>query len=168
MDAAAEVVAERGPSGVSMSLIAERTGVARATLYKYFVDAGALLASWHEREISRHVAELRQLAEADGDPMTRLTRVLSAYGSICQRRQHGSSSGALHADGAIVSAEVELVVFLGTLLRAAAASGAIRGDIPARELALYCVRALSATAGMTRNGVARVVTVTIDGLRSPH
>lgn len=29
-------------------------------------------------------------------------------------------------------------------------------------------RALSAAAGLTRNGVTRVVTVTIDGLRSPN
>ena len=166
LDAAGQVVAERGLSGVSMSIIAERTGIARATLYKYFVDADAVVAAWHEREIGRHLAALRQMAEADGDAMKRLTRVLSAYGAICQRRHHGPSAATLHAGGAVGDAETELVVFLESLLRDAAAAGAVRGDVPVRELALFCVRALTAAAGLTHKGVTRVVAVTIDGVRS--
>lgn len=165
LDAAAEVVAERGLTGVSMSSIAERTGIARATLYKYFVDADAVVAAWHDREVERHLVELRRTAEGDDDPMARLVRVLAAYGTICQRRHHGSSAAALHGGATVAHAEAALTGFLASLLRDAAAAGSVRGDIPVSELARYSMHALAAAAGLTDAGVTRIVTVTIAGLR---
>lgn len=165
LDAVGDVVAERGFSGVSMSTIAERTGIARATLYKYFVDADAVVVAWHEREIGRHLDQLRRLAEGDGDPMARLERVLGAYGHIRRGRDHGPTTAALHAGQRVVEAEDELVGFLESLVRDAAATGAVRGDVAAAELAAYCVHALAAAASLPKAAVDRLVAVTIDGLR---
>ena len=168
LDAVSAIVTERGLSGVSMSAVAERTGIARATLYKYFVDADAAVVAWHEREIGRHLADLRELAAASDDPMARLDGVLSAYGAICQRRHHdGASAGALHAGSAVVNAETQLLVFLESLLRDATDVGSVRADVPAKELARFCVHALSAAGGLSGKGVTRVVAVTLDGLRPP-
>jgi len=55
LDTAAALVAERGLRAVTMSQIAEETGIGRATLYKYFPDVEAILVAWHERHISAHL-----------------------------------------------------------------------------------------------------------------
>ncbi|MEP7020668.1 MAG: helix-turn-helix domain-containing protein, partial [Pseudonocardiales bacterium] len=47
LDTAATLVAERGLSAVTMSRIAEETGIGRATLYKYFPDVEAIMTAWH-------------------------------------------------------------------------------------------------------------------------
>lgn len=49
LDATAALVAEHGPLSVTMSAIAERTGVGRATVYKYFPDVESIMLAWHER-----------------------------------------------------------------------------------------------------------------------
>jgi len=55
LDAAAALVAEHGLASVTMSEIAERTGIGRATLYRYFPDVEAILLAWHERQVSSHL-----------------------------------------------------------------------------------------------------------------
>ena len=47
LDATAELIAEHGPMSVAMSAIAERAGIGRATLYKYFPDVESILVAWH-------------------------------------------------------------------------------------------------------------------------
>ncbi len=41
-----------------MLQIAEEAGIGRATPYKYFSDAEAILLAWHERQISAHLLEM--------------------------------------------------------------------------------------------------------------
>lgn len=45
METTAQLVAEGGLRGVTMSEIAERSGIGRATLYKYFPDVESILAA---------------------------------------------------------------------------------------------------------------------------
>ena len=52
LDTTAALVAEHGLRSVTMSQIAEKTGIGRATLYKYFPDVEAILPAWHERQIT--------------------------------------------------------------------------------------------------------------------
>src|SRR6266508_4210937 len=54
LDTAAKLVAEHGLRAVTMSQIAEHTGIGRATLYKYFSGVEAILLAWHERQITGH------------------------------------------------------------------------------------------------------------------
>jgi AcrR family transcriptional regulator len=54
LDTTAALVAEHGLASVTMSQIAEQTGIGRATLYKYFPDVEAILVAWHERQIAGH------------------------------------------------------------------------------------------------------------------
>ena len=49
------LAAERGRRAVTMSPIAEETGIGRATLYKYFAGVEEILLAWHERQIIAHL-----------------------------------------------------------------------------------------------------------------
>ena len=108
LDAVEALVANRGVLGVTMSQLAESTGVGRATLYKYFGDVDEVLTAWHRRHVARHLAELRDLVDRPGEPAARLRTVLEAYGRICQRRhRHGADAvmEALHRDEQLKSHE---------------------------------------------------------------
>src|SRR4030095_9575424 len=67
MDTTAALVGEHGLLSVTMSQIAEATGIGRATLYKYFPDVEAILVAWHERQISAHLQQLAELRDQAGD-----------------------------------------------------------------------------------------------------
>ncbi|MGH2817757.1 MAG: TetR/AcrR family transcriptional regulator, partial [Actinomycetota bacterium] len=54
LDTTLALVAEHGLLSVTMSQIAEETGIGRATLYKYFPDVETILLAWHERQINGH------------------------------------------------------------------------------------------------------------------
>jgi AcrR family transcriptional regulator len=63
LDATAALVAEHGLVALTMSQIAERAGIGRATLYKYFPDVQAVLTAWHERQIATHLERLTAAAD---------------------------------------------------------------------------------------------------------
>src|SRR5438045_5106191 len=79
LDAIAQLVAERGLRGVTMSQIAESTGIGRATLYKYFPDVEAILRAWHQREITGHLQQLIRARDQAQEPLAPLTAVLKAF-----------------------------------------------------------------------------------------
>ena len=60
--AAADLAAEHGPLALTMSSIADRAGIGRATLYKYFPDIESILFAWHQRELTHHLDRLRELS----------------------------------------------------------------------------------------------------------
>jgi AcrR family transcriptional regulator len=53
---------------MTMPRIAQETGIGRATLYKYFPGAGAIVAAWHGRQIAGHLEQLTRLRDQAGDP----------------------------------------------------------------------------------------------------
>src|SRR6266581_7444580 len=79
LDTTAALVAERGLASVTMSQIAERTGIGRATLYKYFPDVEAILVAWHERQVAGHLEHLAEVRDRAGDSGARLKAVLEGY-----------------------------------------------------------------------------------------
>ncbi|XVV06649.1 TetR/AcrR family transcriptional regulator [Actinosynnema sp. CA-248983] len=77
LDATAALVAEKGLLAVTMSQIAEKTGIGRATLYKYFGDVEAILLAWHERQVGVHLnllAAVRDTARGPGSGWRRCWR----------------------------------------------------------------------------------------------
>ena len=66
LDKTAALVAKDGLRSVTMSQIAEETGIGRATLYKYFPDVDAILLAWHERQVADHLALLEELPDDVG------------------------------------------------------------------------------------------------------
>lgn len=169
LDATATLVAQHGLRGVTMSQIAETTGIGRATLYKYFPDVEAILLAWHEREISEHLKQLVQARDAAGDPGARLEAVFQAYAVIAHRsRGHHDAEVAalLHRDEQVIHAEHRLRSLVRDLVRDAAAAGVVRGDVSPDELASYALHALSAAGRLpSEAAVRRLVLVTIAGLQ---
>ncbi|MEU8568287.1 TetR/AcrR family transcriptional regulator [Streptomyces pathocidini] len=166
LDTTAQLVAEGGLRAVTMSQIADRVGIGRATLYKYFSDAEAVLFAWHERQVSEHLRQLEGIGDQGGTAAERLTALLQAYAGIARRRHGGESAALLHQGEHITHAERHLQSMLEPLVSEAAAVGDLRGDVPPGELVQYCLHALTAAAGLTSEAaVGRLVAVTLDGLR---
>lgn len=169
LDTTAALVTKHGLRSVTMSQIAEETGIGRATLYKYFPDVEAILVAWHERQISAHLEHLAELREQAGGAGARLEVVLEAY-ALIRHEHHGNDLAALLHQGAHVArAQDHLRHFIRDLLREAAESGDVRDDIPPDELANYCLHALTAAGTLpSKTAVRRLVGVTLAGLRPPR
>jgi AcrR family transcriptional regulator len=171
LDATAALVSEHGLLSVTMSQIAEETGIGRATLYKYFSDVESILLAWHEREIGAHLHHLSEIRDRAGGPAEGLAAVLEAYAFISHetRRHHDSDLAALlHGDRRLAGAERELRGVIQDLLSEAAKSGDLRDDIPVDELATFCLHALAAASRLpSQAAVRRLVATTLDGLRAP-
>jgi AcrR family transcriptional regulator len=171
LDTAAVLMAEHGLRSVTMSEIAERTGIGRATLYKYFPDVEAILLAWHEREIRGHLEQLAAVRDQVDDPGKRLEVVLETY-ALISRASHGHHdaelAASLHRDEHIARAEQQLWSMVRDLLTKAAATGAVRDDVAPDELTSFCLHALGAASTLTsKAAVRRLVTVTLAGLRPP-
>ena len=168
LDTTAALVAERGFLSVTMSQIAEESGIGRATLYRYFPDVEAILAAWHEREIAGHLAQLTDVRERPGRPAERLEAVLESYARMCHeaRRHRDSELAALmHRDERVASAERRVRHMLGDLLIEAVGAGDVRDDVPADELAAYCLGALEGARRLpSKAAVRRLVGLTLAGL----
>lgn len=193
VDATAALVAAHGLLSVTMSQIAEKTGIGRATLYKYFSDVEAILLAWHERHISAHLEHLAEVRDQAGDAGERLEAVLLAYAFIShgRHRHHDAEFTALlHRDKQVARAELQVHDMIRDLLIAGAKTGDIRGDVAPDELANYCLHALAAAGSLpsrtaaggfqgihsekaaadsvqSKAAVGRLVAVTLAGLRPP-
>ncbi|RJQ54169.1 MAG: TetR/AcrR family transcriptional regulator [Actinobacteria bacterium] len=169
LDAAAALVAKHGLLSVTMSKIAEETGIGRATLYKYFPDVESILLAWHERHVTSHLGQLTALAEGTGDVLERLARVLEAYALILYgvAKAHGIDlSVFLHRGEHVGRAQERLKEVVATLLTEAAEIGRVRDDVEPEELSAYCLHALSAADSLpSKAAVHRLVQVTLTGLR---
>jgi len=174
LDTTAALVTEHGLLSVTMSQIAERTGIGRATLYKYFPDVEAILHAWHHRQITGHLERLAELRDRAGDPGQRLEAVLQAYALLSHERVSHEHPGAelaslLHRDGHVTRAQQHVHGLIKDLLAEAARAGRIRDDIAPGELASYCLHALAAASTLPSDAaVRRLVAVTLAGLHPPH
>jgi AcrR family transcriptional regulator len=167
LDATAALVAEHGLASVTMSQIAEQTGIGRATLYKYFPDVEAILLAWHERQVHAHLRQLTEIRDRGGDPYGRLEAVLHAFAEI-QHEHHGTELAAsLHRGEHMARAERALRHFFSELLALSTKTRYVRSDVAPDELAAYCLNALQAARTLpSRAAVRRLVEVTLTGLRA--
>jgi AcrR family transcriptional regulator len=170
LDTTWALVAEHGLLSVTMSQIAEQTGIGRATLYKYFPDVEAILLAWHERQVASHLVMLGELRDQAGDARQRLEAVLEAYALMSYHREHHGTEVAalLHRGEHVDRARRQLLNVVRDLLAEVAESGQLRDDVAPDELASYCLHALTAASSLpSKAAVRRLVTVTLGGLRPP-
>jgi AcrR family transcriptional regulator len=171
LDTTAALVAEHGLRSVTMSQIAEETGIGRATLYKYFSDVEAILFAWHERQITGHLEYLAEVRDqAGGDAGERLEAVLEAYALISHETpgHHDTELAAfLGRDKQIPRAKQQLRGMIRDLLTEGADTGDLRDDVPPEELASYCLHAMTAASSLpSKAAVRRLVTVIIAGVHA--
>ncbi len=169
LDTTARLVGDQGLLSVTMSQIAETTGIGRATLYKYFSDVGAILRAWHERQIKGHLEYLAEIRDQAGGAGERLEAVLDAY-AVISHETHGHHdtelAAFLHRDNRLASAEQQLRDMIRDLLAEGAKTGDFRDDVAPDELASYCLHALTAASGLSsKAAVHRLVSVIVAGLR---
>jgi AcrR family transcriptional regulator len=170
LDTTAALVAEHGLRSVTMSQIAEQTGIARATLYKYFSDVEAILVAWHERQVTNHLEYLAEVRDqAAGDAGKRLQAVLEAF-ALISHEHHGTELAALlHRGEHVARAQHELRDFIRDLVVEGAETGDLRDDVAPDELASYCLHALTAAGSLpSKAAVRRLVAVTLAGLLPPR
>jgi AcrR family transcriptional regulator len=165
-DAASVLVATHGLRSVTMSQIAEETGIGRATLYKYFSDVEAILVAWHERQITRHLEHLDHVRAQARGARAQLEAVLEAYAFISHEHLGTELAALLHRGEHVVRARRQLTDLVRDLLSEAAEDGDVRADVPSDELASYCLQALTAAGSLpSKAAVRRLVTVTLAGVR---
>jgi AcrR family transcriptional regulator len=169
LDTAAALAAKHGLRSVTMSQIAEETGIGRATLYKYFPDVETILVAWLERLIAGHVEHLVEVRDHITDPAERLKAVLEAYALIrhrAHRHRDPDLAAVLHQHDRIVRAERELHDLIGDLLEEGVVNGVVRTDVSPYELSRFCLSALDGAAGLgSVAAVHRLVDVVLTGLR---
>ena len=169
LDTTAALVVDKGLLAVTMSRIAEETGIGRATLYKYFPDVEAILGAWHERQITGHLANLAEVRDRERAARERLEAVLEAFAliSLGSRDHHDAELAAfLHRDERVARAQRQVHEMVRELLVEAVRTGDVRDDVSPDELAGFCLNALAgASRQRSKAAVRRQVTVTLDGLR---
>lgn len=166
--ATSALVQRDGLRALTMSKIAETARIGRATLYRYFSDIEAVLRSWHSDQITRHLEELAAVRVRSA-PEERLGDVLQAY-AVLSRRSHphhdADVEALLHRDHQVAQARHKVRALVSELIRDEVRVGAVRDDVPAEELASYCIHAVGAAGEATsEEAIRRVVAVTLAGLR---
>jgi AcrR family transcriptional regulator len=168
LDTTAALVAEHGLLSVTMSQIAEVTGIGRATLYKYFSDVEAILLAWHQRQITAHLEYLAEVRDRVSEAGQRLEAVLEAYALLSQEthRHHDTELAAfMHRGDQLAQPQKQLHRMIRDLVTEGADAGQLRDDVAADELASYCLHALTAASGMaSKAAVRRLVDVIMAGL----
>ena len=165
LDAVGVLVVERGVASVTMSELAARADIGRATLYHYFPDLESALRAWHERITASHLDVLQQVRLATDEPGARLRNVLLELARMSHRREGSDAAAALHRTPEALGAADRLIALVEDVVRDAVVAGIVRNDVPPRELATFCVGALeTASKFATRAAAARLVQVVLDGL----
>ena len=171
LDTTAALVAEHGLASVTMSRIAAETGIGRATLYKYFPDVEAILAAWHERHVTRHLAAPRPRPGPGRRPAAAARSRAPPPTRQITQPAHGTELAALvHRGEHVARARAAPAEFhRRPHRRGRAGRASLRDDAAPGELASYCLHALTAAGPLPRPAaVGRLVTVTLAGLRPPR
>jgi AcrR family transcriptional regulator len=166
LDTTAALVAEHGLAAVTMSRIAQETGIGRATLYKYFPDVESVMIAWHDRQVADHLGQLADVGARSGAPHERLAAVLRRYATLSTGHATHELGALLHRGEHVSHARQHLLEFVAGLISEAVTAGQVRADVPARELAAFCVNAMAAANDLPEPGaVDRLVATTLTGLR---
>ena len=143
IDAAMAIASDIGFQKVSMSEVASRTGITRATLYKYFADVDAIFVEWHRRMLEKHLAHVEAIAHGGGKAADRLTDILLFFAMIALRHHGTRFAEALHDREHARVAEERLVAVVERIVAEGIDAGTFRADLSPREAAVFLQGSLS-------------------------
>lgn len=102
LDAAAILLAERGAADFTMSDLAERSGVAVGSLYRWFPAQSSVVRALAKRHlVAGRDAAAAVVASADGPPDRRLEQALRSYLSWCGDPLVVETMRAIRADAGL-------------------------------------------------------------------
>jgi AcrR family transcriptional regulator len=167
LDTTAALVAKHGLRAVTMSRIAQETGIGRATLYKYYPDVESILIAWHERLVADHLEQLTEVRHRrDLTAAERLAAVLERYALILHEHHGTELAALLHQGPHFDRAQQHLHRLVAEMLADGAKGGELRADVSPGELATYCLHAATAATTLTsKAAVRRLIDVTLGGLQ---
>lgn len=95
--AALALVSERGMAAVTMSQLAARAGISRATLYKYFADVPHVLMAWVLEEVDRSLDRLEAELAGVEQPTAKLKVFVAELLAIWAGAEHRFGAEQLSA-----------------------------------------------------------------------
>ncbi|MDA8332893.1 MAG: TetR/AcrR family transcriptional regulator [Candidatus Dormibacteraeota bacterium] len=129
------LIAERGMSGVSMSLLAQRAGISRATLYHYFRDLEQVMLGWLELQVASFAKELTTRASAIPDPTLRLREIISTLVTYFSSLEHrmgienmGGEALSPKAARAVAAQVLPITHLIASAIQEGQGAGSFRGD----------------------------------------
>ncbi|OBA61588.1 TetR family transcriptional regulator [Mycobacterium sp. 1100029.7] len=121
---------------VSLESIARDAGVGIGTLYRHFANREALVEAIYRTELAEVAAAAGQLLEKQ-PPKIALRCWMDRYaGFVAAKREMAESLTALFNAGAVEPSQTRdrIVGAVDLLLRAGAADGSLRADVPAEDV----------------------------------
>ncbi len=115
--AALDLLRERGMAGLTMSALAERAEISRATLYHHFPDIDAVLAAWVGAEINRSLEVLMREAAQIPAPLERLQHLVDAHLTTFASQNHRMSADLFETEASPPSIRREVAARLAPLRR---------------------------------------------------
>jgi AcrR family transcriptional regulator len=162
IDAAVALVAERGLAAASMSQVAQRTGIGRATLYSYFPDVEHILLAWHDQEVERYHHALADELAAQPDALNALrlfiTRLIQGFAG-----EHGQELDASRVELSALSPDIQrqmgsatakLASLLQQTLEQGISTGQLRPDLNVQLTTGLIMRTATAAREQVRQGQA--------------
>ncbi len=181
LEAALDLLRERGLAKLTMSALAQRAGISRPTLYHLFPDVNAVLAAWVGREIENSVADLAEQARLIADPVQRLAFLVEWQARTFASQDHRLSAEHLETEtgspglrGVVEQKMAPLRELIAETVGQAVADGALRDGIDpalAADLVLGLLGAIRRrlVAGTAEPGAAAaaVMDLLLSGWRRP-
>ncbi|MBB4014567.1 TetR family transcriptional regulator [Niveibacterium umoris] len=183
LDAAHELLANRGYDQTTVDEVAAAVGIAKASLYKHFASKEALATATMRRMLGRVLAYIDTLSPELG-PDESLRAVLEwalrlrlAGGLPTLPSSNSALVDALTKDDAYVALVVQLSSRLGFWIQFAKATGKLRTDLPDEAILLsFYARTCDPTIDFLKRGgalddetiVQTMLTLFFDGVRTPR
>ncbi|WP_427890375.1 TetR/AcrR family transcriptional regulator [Kribbella sp. GL6] len=152
----------------SMRAIATEAGVGIATLYRHFPTRESLVDAVYQDQVLRLTAGARELL-AELDPPEALRRWMDLFGDwIATKNGMLDTLLAMVESGEIAHAHTrtQLLAAIDELLDAGRASGELRGDVPAEDIAAALIGIFTVASSPAHKALAdRLLNLLMDGLR---
>jgi AcrR family transcriptional regulator len=152
----------------SMRAIAHEAGVGIATLYRHFPTREALVDAVYQDQVSRLTTGARELL-AELDPPAALRRWMDLFGDwIATKNGMVGTLLAMVESGEIAHARTrtELLAAIDHILEAGRASGQLRADVPAEDIAAALIGIFTVAGAPEHEALAaRLLNLLMDGLR---
>ncbi|KDN23235.1 TetR/AcrR family transcriptional regulator [Amycolatopsis rifamycinica] len=152
----------------SMRAIAQEAGVGIATLYRHFPTRESLVDAVYRDQVSRLTAGAHELL-TQLDPPAALRRWMDLFGDwIATKNGMLNTLLAMVESGEIAHTDTraELLAAIEAILEAGRASGQLRADIPAEDIAAALIGIFTVAGSPEQRAMAgRLLDLLMDGLR---